>query len=193
VNPFENSKGFLFPPLPPSLLAQIPHAAQLVRAAQLAFSALQPSQLTPAARCGPRRLPPPVSRRQVGPGGRLPPQAAPGSDPTAPPLSLHRSCTRAPLHPWARASGPPCPLKRAASPAPLPFRPTRVAQRCRHLKTLDRRRQLRFASAAVSLSSWSSAGASRGGEEATRVICGCPVPCAFRRSSPESHPRRRPP
>jgi hypothetical protein len=60
-------------------------------------------------------------------------------------------------------------------------------------QTLDRRRQLRFASAVVSLSSWSSAGASRGGEEAARVICGRPMPCASLRSSLESHPRRRPP
>jgi hypothetical protein len=70
------------------------------------FSAAQPTFGPSAARGSPNRLPPPVSRRQVGPGGHLPPQVAPGSNPTAPPLSPRRSRTRAPLLPWARAPGP---------------------------------------------------------------------------------------
>jgi hypothetical protein len=43
-------------------------------------------------------------------------------------------------------------------------------------------------SVAASPSTWSSSGGSRGGEEATRVACGRSVPCAARRSSPESCP-----
>jgi hypothetical protein len=51
---------------------------------------------------------------------------------------------------------------------------TRKHQRRYRLTTLGRRCRCRFSSVAVSLSSWSSAGVSRGGEEAARVAYGCP-------------------
>jgi hypothetical protein len=80
------------------------------------FTRVQPSFRRPRSaqhhQRSPVRLPPPVSRPQVGPGGHPPPHAPEpatrrtGSHPAS--TSAGRALAHSP--PWARASGPPCPL-----------------------------------------------------------------------------------
>jgi hypothetical protein len=72
--------------------------------AQLAFFSCA-AHLRPSLPALPPSSPPPTSRCHVGPCCHHPPQAAPGSNPIAPPLSPCRPRTRAPLLPWARAPG----------------------------------------------------------------------------------------
>jgi hypothetical protein len=70
------------------------------------------------------------------------PDLRPDPEPSRPRV-LHLAHPRTPAPPWARASGPPCPLKRAAACAASVFSGTLARALRRRHRTLARRHRLR--------------------------------------------------
>jgi hypothetical protein len=107
---------------------------------------------------------------------------------------------RAPAPPWARAPGPSFAYIAAASPAPSLFSPTPSYTAPPPSSNPSAAAPLSISARVVSLSSWNSAGASRGGEKACSAIRGRSLALKRRRelagvgaAMPSAPPRSPPP